>query len=362
MAKLPVLVVGSGFGCRIQVPALRGAGFDVVGLVGTDASRTAERAAANGVPQALTDLDQAITTTGAKAVAISTPPHTHAPLVLKAIARGCHVLCEKPFAKDAAEARVMHAAAEQAGIVHLLGNEFRLLPERAMVARLLAEGLIGEPRFVSLTQFAQYAIDPNTELPEWWLDKSAGGGWLGAWGSHVVDWVRTWLGEFASLSAALPNISVPAGAADDSYIVRFRLANGAEGVLQQTAGDWGPFAAIVRVAGTKGTVGIENGAVWFADRNGRREIPVAPDLMLAPPPPESSDPRLKRIEWQIMAQIELGPYRTLCDTWRTLIAGGTPASTVPPATFADGVANMEVLDAIRDSAANGGALVTLYGT
>ena len=43
--QLKALVVGTGFGCRIQVPALRGAGFEVIGLVGADAARTVERAA-----------------------------------------------------------------------------------------------------------------------------------------------------------------------------------------------------------------------------------------------------------------------------------------------------------------------------
>src|SRR5579864_9676250 len=76
------LVVGTGFGCRIHVPALRAAGFEVVGLVGSDPERTARRAEANGVPAAFTDLDDAIAKTGAVAVTIATPPHTHAPLAL----------------------------------------------------------------------------------------------------------------------------------------------------------------------------------------------------------------------------------------------------------------------------------------
>ena len=44
-----VAVVGTGFGSRIHVPALRAAGFDVVVLVGTDAERTARRAERAGV-------------------------------------------------------------------------------------------------------------------------------------------------------------------------------------------------------------------------------------------------------------------------------------------------------------------------
>src|SRR5262245_23150616 len=65
MAKPPALVVGTGFGCRIHVPALRAAGFEVVGLVGTDADRTRRRAESNGVAQVFTDLNDAIARTGA---------------------------------------------------------------------------------------------------------------------------------------------------------------------------------------------------------------------------------------------------------------------------------------------------------
>src|SRR5262245_7650965 len=106
-AKIPALVVGTGFGCRVHVPALRAAGFDVVGLVGTDPERTKRRADTNGIADVFLDLDEAITRTGAKVVNIATPPNTHGPLALAAIARGCHVICEKPFAKHTAEARTM---------------------------------------------------------------------------------------------------------------------------------------------------------------------------------------------------------------------------------------------------------------
>src|ERR1700756_312931 len=97
VSKPAALVVGTGFGCRIHVPALRAAGFDVVGLVGTNAERLARKAAENAVPAHFVDLDEAIARTGAKLVTVATTPATHAPLALKAIAHGCHVLCEKPF-------------------------------------------------------------------------------------------------------------------------------------------------------------------------------------------------------------------------------------------------------------------------
>jgi predicted dehydrogenase len=292
-------------------------------------------------------------------VAISTPPHTHAALVLKAIGHGCHVICEKPFAKDAAEAQAMLDAAEKAGVVHMLGNEFRWEPPRAMAQRAVLEGMIGEPRFFTHTQFLHYAGAPDVDLPDWWLKRSEGGGWIGTWGSHLVDWVRTWLGEFATLSASQANVGGPEGAAEDSFIVRFRLASGVQGALQQSGGAWGPFTSTVRLAGTKGTLWLENGALMLADAEGTREVPAAADLLLPPAPPASKDPRQAGAEWQMMTAVELAPYTMLASVWRAAMEGRPSPSPVAPATFADGVANMRVLDAIRASAASDGAVVRL---
>jgi len=358
MSKPSALVVGTEFGCRIQIPALRAAGFDVVGLVGTDAERTKRRAEINGVPLAFTDLDDAITCTRAKVVAIATPPHTHGPLSMIAISRGCHVLCEKPLAKDTSEARAMLEAADRAGVVHMVGHEFRWSPERAILARAIAEGLIGKPKLALFVNYMSLVASPEAKMPRWWFEKDAGGGWLGASGSHLVDQVRSTLGEFESLSAALPMVSAREEAAEDTYIVRFKLANGIEGILQQTAGAWGEGANMTRVAGTQGTVWIEGSTVKIADRNGTRDLPVPSDLML--PSLSSEDPAAAR-----RLPAALGPYTRLCEALLAAMEGRAAATAVaantavPVPTFADGVACMEVLDAIRQSAANGGGLVTV---
>lgn len=346
-----VLVVGTGHGCRVHLPALRDAGFDVVGLVGQNRDRTQKRAALNGVPNAFVEVDEAIVKTGAVAVTVASPPHTHAPVVLAAIKRGCHVLCEKPFAENAAEARLMLAAAEKAGVVHMLGNQLRMRPERVVVARALGQGLIGEPRFLTLVQYVGLVADPEAKRPSWWFDAQAGGGWLGASGSHMIDMVRSWLGDFASLSASLSIVSERENVAEDSYAMRFELANGVEGVLQQTGGAWGPYADMVRIGGTRGTLWIEEGVAWLADRNGTRELPIPPELALDEMAP-SDDPRKKFLH------VELPPSRRLFALWRAAIEG-KGAGDVPVATFADGVACMEVIDAIRASAAKDGARVVV---
>lgn len=356
---IPALVVGTGFGCRIQVPALRAAGFDVVGLVGADRERTRERAAANGVPGAFTDLDEAISRTGATAVAISTPPDSHAPLALTAIARGCHVICEKPFAMDLAEARAMLDAARKAGVVHMVGHEFRWTPERAMLARVIADGAIGAPRLATFTSFMPYLVGPNVDMPDWWFDQAAGGGWLGAAGSHLIDWIRTLLGEFVAVSASLLRLSPRPGGADDSFVFRFTAGDGAEGVVQQSAAAWGPPIDIVRLSGEAGSAWIEGGEIKVADQHGVRTVAISDDLRLPPVPPLGADPRHETPKWRMLTQVELPPYVRLCEAFRIQIEGGTPPATVRLPSFEDGVAGMEVLDAVRASAARGGALVEL---
>ena len=357
--KHVAVVVGSGFGCRIQIPALKAAGFEVSALVGTDPERTAERARANGVPLAFTDLDEAIRQTGATVVTVATPPDTHAPMVHKAIGHGCHVLCEKPFAMNVAEGRAMLEAAEAAGVIHALGYEFRWDPARAAAERLIAEGAIGEPRIATFTQFMHYAGNPYVDLPDWWLNEKSGGGWLGAWGSHLVDWVHTWLGDFTKLSAALPSVGTDPGEAEDSYIVRFELANGLQGTFQQSSGAWGPPAAMNRVAGTRGTLWIEGESVQMADAEGERTAEIPGEFALPPMPSLSDeDPRRQTPEWQMLTQVELPAYIRLCETLRNAIEG-EDQGPVAMATFADGVRAMVVLDAIRRSAELGGEQVKI---
>jgi predicted dehydrogenase len=344
-------VVGTGFGTRVHVPALRAAGFHVRALVGRDADRTRRRADRVDVEHALVDLDEALSLDGVRAVSIATPPYTHAEIALAAVGAGMHVLCEKPFALDLREAETMLQAAESARVTHLVGHEFRWATDRATIGRAIAEGLIGEPRLVSLVQHVPLVADPDARTPAWWFDEASGGGWLGASGSHVVDQVRAWLGEFSEVSARLSVTSDRSGVAEDSFTIRFRMCSGVEGMLQQTAAAWGPMQGLTRVAGTTGTVWIDGAEAWLADREGARPLDVPADLELPPAPGESDDPRHR------FTHLELGPFTRLCEVLRAGVDGEALPDAVPVPTFADGVACMRVLDAVRASSDAGGATV-----
>jgi predicted dehydrogenase len=337
----------------VHVPALRNAGFEVVAMVGRDPDKTSRRAERLGVPRALTSLADAMAIPGVEVVSIATPPAEHAPVAIEAVGAGRHVICEKPFALDALEARQMRDAAGKAGVLALIGHEFRFAEDRATARHALGSGAIGEPRLLSHVSFTPLLADPAAPTPGWWFDPSRGGGWLGASGSHLVDQVRVWLGEFAEVSAALSLVSDRKGVADDTFTMRFSLRSGVQGVLQQSAGAWGPAVNVTRVAGSAGSLWVDDSGVWVASPDGQRRLEVPDELRLPPPPEASEDPRHK------FTHIELSPFTRLCEVLGDLIAGRPARHPVPPATFRDGYAGMLVLDAARASASAGGQSVTV---
>src|SRR5207248_4957987 len=133
--------------------------------------------------------------------------------------------------------------------------------------------------------------DPTVELPAWWESAADGGGWLGAAGSHVIDQVRSTLGEFEALSASLHRIaSRPAMTADDTYTVHFRLVGGCTGVLHGSCAIAGPPLATTKIAGTEGCVWFQAGEwgseeVWLDTGSSPQRVPDPVDVPRVPPDP-----------------------------------------------------------------------------
>ena len=353
--RLGAIVVGTGFGVLTHLRAMRKSGIEVHALVGRDGAKARARAQRFDVPHGLDSLDEALALPDVDVVAVSTPPHTHAEIVLSAIAGGKHVVCEKPFARDAAEGRRMLEAADAAGVVHLLGCEFRWATGQALATRALAEGVIGEPRLATFLFQMPALADPAVGVPDWWRRAEEGGGWLGAYGSHVIDQVRTMVGEFEGLSASVAGVAARQPdlpwSADDSYSVHFRTRSGVDGILQSSAAARGPFAACSRIVGSRGTLWIEGDTVGVADSAGERTLPVPPDLVHPPPEPPPAELLSTAYDMLHSMGIDLGPYTRLYQELRARVEGQAPAKDPAAATFVDGVAIQAVLDAIRRSSA-----------
>ncbi|MGR3803303.1 Gfo/Idh/MocA family protein [Marinibacterium profundimaris] len=81
----------------------------------------------------------------ADGIVIATPTPTHAPLTLAALARGWHVLVEKPVAEDLASAQAMIDAAQRAGRHILVGHHRRHHPRITRLRQIIASGDLGQP-------------------------------------------------------------------------------------------------------------------------------------------------------------------------------------------------------------------------
>ncbi len=352
MAKRPgAVVVGTGFGILTHLRALREAGFEVLAMVGRNPEKTAERAGRAGVPHALTSLTEAIALPGVDAVTIATPPYTHAEIAIEAVEAGKHVVCEKPLARDAAEANRMLEAAEKAGVVHLVGTEFRWATGQATATRAIREGVIGEPRLVTFLLHQPMLAHPDSEVPTWWSDAAEGGGWLGAYASHVIDHIRDMFGEFEGVSASL-GVTADKGAdwtAEDSFTIHFRMRSGVEGVLQSTAGAWGAPLVASRIAGARGTLSIEGDAVKLFDASGERTLDVPEDLVNPAPSPPDRELLVTTYDMMHSMGIDIGPFTKLFEVLKARMQGRDVPADPVPGTFADGAAVMTVIDAIRRS-------------
>ena len=200
-----IAILGTGWGVRIQALAFRAAGWDLHAVWGRDPAKAEAARLEHGFALAPASWQAALE--GADLVSITTPPMEHLEQTLTALERGVNVLCEKPMALNATEARAMVDAAQSSRAWALIDHELRFLPVRQHMRELIAEGFIGEPRAAEVRMVMGGRADA-TRPYNWWSSRALGGGVLGAIGSHVLDGLRFVLGREATMVGAQLNTAV----------------------------------------------------------------------------------------------------------------------------------------------------------
>lgn len=348
---MKVGIIGAGFARAAYLPALRHVdGVEVVAIASGRLSSAKAAAAEFGVPHAHDDWQAMLQAHALDLVCIATPTVFHAPQTLAAIAKGAHVVCEKPTAMDAGEAKAMWDAAQAAGRVHMIDHELRFNPNRARIRDLIANGDLGEIRHVNIANIGNSWADPGSRpRGDWWSDAAQGGGRLGANGSHQVDMLRWWLGEVALVSGAAP-VMVPGrvdratgdawtATADDVSYFTLNMEGGAlaqvfmSGVAAHNIGN------LTQVFGSKGTITLDNSdeKLWFA-RAGQGFEEITED------DPNARLPGLNKGIWNVSV------VALMREAVAAIAGGRAPARG---ATFRDGYLNQRVLDAVRISGAEG---------
>ncbi|HBB87999.1 MAG TPA: gfo/Idh/MocA family oxidoreductase, partial [Blastocatellia bacterium] len=164
----------------------------------------AEKVAAEfGIEHVANDWQELVQRDDVDLVSVVTPPATHLEITLAALAQGKAVLCEKPMAMTADEAKQMTEHAQQANVLALIDHELRFLSNRHAMRAMVHKGAIGKVRHCNYVFRSDYRAVLDRPW-DWWSDEKMGGGTLGAIGSHAVDSFR-WLldAEVSEVSALL---------------------------------------------------------------------------------------------------------------------------------------------------------------
>lgn len=340
-------IVGASFAKAAYLPALKHVpGAEVVALASQRMESARATADAFGIEHAYDDWQAMLDAHELDLVCIATPTVTHAPITLAALAKGANVLCEKPTAMDAGEAKAMLDAAESLGRLHMIDHEMRFNPNRRKAKDLIASGALGDIRHVNIANISPSWGDPASRpMGDWWSLKDQGGGRLGANGSHQTDLVRWWLGEVGAVSGQartmVPNrVDKKTGerwtaTADDMTQFALEMVSGAfvsvfmSGVARHNLDN------TTQVFGSEGTLLLSNSdeKLLFAKPGEAFEDITVDD-------PNAALPGVNKGIWNVSVVAAMRELASAFAEKRALKEG---------ATFLDGWKNQLVLDAVLQS-------------
>ncbi|MGY1769726.1 Gfo/Idh/MocA family protein [Blastococcus sp. SYSU D00813] len=329
-------LVGYGFGGRwFHAPLLASAPeVDFLGVVTTSPERQALVAADHPGLATFGSLEE-LAAAGAEAVAISTPADTHSALTDRALELGLAVVCDKPFALDAAAARRSVDLAAARGLPLAPYQNRRWDSDFRTARALVADGRLGRvTRFES--RFERFAPEPGPP--------AAGGGTLRDFHSHLVDQALVLLGPATAVYAEW---RVRDSGLDDDVFIALTHADGARSHLW---GSWSQGAPgdRFRVSGTEGAyvVGGPMDGQEAALLAGR--TPATDGERWGVEPPERYG-RLRRGDDGETVPTERGRWDVFYPAFAAAVRGEGPVPVDPR----DAVATATVLDAARVSGTTG---------
>ena len=193
MERLRVGILGCGAVAGFHAGRL--AALDEVQIAGlADPSpqsidRLRQRVSLDGVP-AFTSPAELYESVQVDAVVIATPHTLHHPMIMQALERGLHVLCEKPLACTPEEARDIAGASAVSGLTVTVGYQRHFDPGYVYMRDVIDRGELGELRAVSITCGQHW----NDRTQSGWrqVPELSGGGMLMDTGSHIID-LLCWL-------------------------------------------------------------------------------------------------------------------------------------------------------------------------
>ena len=352
--KIKIGVIGTGFARLTQIPAFVNCeGAEVVSIASANLSNAEKVATEFDIEHHTDDWRETVKREDIDLISITTPPNLHREMTLFALKHEKHILCEKPMAMNASEAEEMTRAADEKNLMALIDHELRFLNGRQKAYEMIRSGDIG--KVVHFKQMFRNASRGKTNIPwNWWSDVGAGGGALGAIGSHAIDAFHWFLDTditdvFCLLKTNVKERADSGGVnrevtSDDetNMILKFAdsdLTQDASGTVSLSVVEAGKYDFNCKIFGSDGSIIVgESGEIWYAKMGSNSWEEIAVDL--GDPPPGT-----KVGGWS----------RGFMSFSREIVSALLEGKTEIPhaADFKDGLKIQKVLDAARESNASG---------
>lgn len=255
---MKIAVIGCGFFARNQLHAWQDIdGVELVALCDRDPGRLADAAQAFGVARTYTDAAQMFADGGFDVVDIATTVDSHRPLVELAAAHGVHVICQKPFALNMADARAMVAAVEATGKILMVHENFRWQSAIRAAIDAVRGGAIGTPFFGRVSFRSGYDVfsgQPYLAEGERFIIEDLG--------IHILDIARALFGDVERITATTRRIN-PAIKGEDVATMLLAHKDGVTSVVDcsyATRRTPETFPeSLLEIDGTKGTLRLDAG-------------------------------------------------------------------------------------------------------
>ncbi len=297
------------------------------------------------------------------------PNNTHAEPCIAAAEAGKHIICEKPLARTAQEAKSMLDAVNKAGVKHACAYNYRFVPALRLAREMIERGELGQIYHFRAVYLQEWIMDPQFPMV-WRLKKDiAGSGALGDLGAHIIDLARFLVGEPTAISGLTQTFIKERPTddggrdtvdVDDAFVSLVQFANGAIGTLEASRyGNGRKNHQRIEINGSKGSI------VFDLERLNELEV------HLSDSEPGSHAQGFRRVlvteadhpfwkYWWPHGHI-IGWEHTFVHEFTHLLEAIVNDTEVAPygADFEDGYRAAVICDAVLESAANGGGLVPI---
>ncbi|WP_309710809.1 Gfo/Idh/MocA family oxidoreductase [Pseudolysinimonas sp.] len=243
-------ILGAGGIARMQVGDMQQHGYTVTAVAARDLAKAQAFADEFDIATAYGSYEELAADPGIDAIYIATVHPTHAATARLALEGGKHVLVEKPFTMDAAEAQELVDLATSKKLVILEAMWTRWLPHMVRIREILAAGLLGEVRTVTADH--DQKIDHIARL----IRPELGGGALLDLGIYPVSLAWDVLG---APDTVLAHATMTDAGVDRETAIILGYPSGAHAVMQVQMSGTGPNRAAI--VGTEGRIEIDS--VWY---------------------------------------------------------------------------------------------------